>query len=311
MSQETGKPKYIIVLGTTYSGSGAVYDYLAGRGDLHDPLDVAEYLLPQAPGGLMALEAAAGQAFHHAIADHAVILFAERARKLARSSTRRQYGKGYASRIPDFLPAVERFLDVVTAARMPMQLDWHKLVESNSRRLLWWLKTHLGLHSPAVPTHILVPADELVVAAQALHDRLFQPSIRQPVLLNQAGSGWNPVESTKYFNGRKVVLVTRDPRDQFAELKQFKKARDVGEFVKWYRALQKRIAAVDEGVVLKLSFEEFVNNNKAAVISLCDHFGLDGPAPSSYQASFSEKNIGKYKSWLTPHEIERIEADLL
>jgi hypothetical protein len=41
MSQKTGKPKYIIVLGTTYSGSGAVYDYLAGRGDLHDqpPLD--------------------------------------------------------------------------------------------------------------------------------------------------------------------------------------------------------------------------------------------------------------------------------
>ena len=311
MSQETGKPKYIIVLGTTYSGSGAVYDYLAGRGDLHDPLDGSEYLLAQAPGGLMTLEAAAGQAFHHAISDHAVIHFLELARKLARPSTRSQYGKGYVVRIPDFLSAVDSFLDEVTAARMPMQLDWHRLVESNSRRLLWWLKTHLGHHKQAVPTHILVPVDELVVAAQSMHDRLFQPSSHKSVLLNQAGSGWNPVESSKYFDGRKVVLVTRDPRDQFAELKQFKKAQDVEEFINWFRALQQRIAAVEKSVVMKLPFEDFVCNNNAAVISLCDHFGLDGSAPSSYQASFSEKNIGKYKSWLTPHEIERIEADLL
>ena len=49
--------KYIIVLGANYSGSGAVLDYLNGRGVIYDPLRGAEYLPPQAPGGLMALEA--------------------------------------------------------------------------------------------------------------------------------------------------------------------------------------------------------------------------------------------------------------
>jgi hypothetical protein len=313
MSQETAKPKYIIVLGTTYSGSGAVYDYLAGRGDLHDPLSGSEYLLPQAPGGLMTLEAAAGQAFHHAVSDHAVVHFLKLARKLARSSTRSQYGKGYAVHIPDFLFTIENFIHEVTSARMPMHLDWQKLVESNSSRLLWWLKSHLGRHRRAVPTHILVSADELVVAAQAMHDRLFQPSTHKhkPILLNQTGSGWNPIDSTKYFDGRKVVLVTRDPRDQFAELKEFKGAGDVEEYIKWFQALRQRIAEVDKGVVLKLPFEEFVCSNRITIASLCDHLGLNGASSSSYQVNLSEKNIGKYGRWLTTHEIERIEAALL
>ena len=50
-------PQYIIVLGTTYSGSGAVYDYLKGRDDLFDPLKGVEYQLPHMPNGLLSLEA--------------------------------------------------------------------------------------------------------------------------------------------------------------------------------------------------------------------------------------------------------------
>ena len=45
MINEFKKPKYIIVLGTTFSGSRAVFDYLNGRGDLYDPLFGEEYLL--------------------------------------------------------------------------------------------------------------------------------------------------------------------------------------------------------------------------------------------------------------------------
>jgi len=311
MNQESDKPKYIIVLGTTYSGSGAVYDYLAGRGDMYDPLDGAEYLLPQSPGGLMALEAASGDAFHHAMSDYAVIQFTKLAQKLARSPRRSPYGKAYSSYVPEFLNEIEHFLLEITVAKMPMSLEWHNMMEHSAIRIIGRLKARLGIHSNPMATHVICSQDDLVHAATKMHDRLFHSSSKKPVLLNQAGSGWNPVHSTKYFEERKVVLVTRDPRDQFAELKQFKKAQDVEEFIEWFRALQQRIAAVEESVVMKLPFERFVCNNKASVTSLCDHFRLDAAAPSSYEASLSEKNIGKYKRWLTPHEIERIEADLL
>ena len=57
-----------------------------------------------------------------------------------------------------------------------------------------------------------------------MHDKMFRSNEDdRPVLLDQGGSGWNPIESTKYFLDCKVVLVTRDPRDQFAEIKYYKK----------------------------------------------------------------------------------------
>ena len=82
MSKQFNTPNYIIVLGTTYSGSGAIYDYLSGRGDLYDPLKGIEYQLPQMPNGLMALEATAQDAFHPATADFVLSQFLEITDKL-------------------------------------------------------------------------------------------------------------------------------------------------------------------------------------------------------------------------------------
>lgn len=310
MSKNINPAKYIVVLGTTYSGSGAVQDYLAERGDLHDPLCGSEYLLPQAPNGLMALEAAAGKAFHYAMGDYALIQFGKLAEKLACSPRWNPYGENYDARLPGFLPAIQKFISDVTIARMPMNLEWHKMMESDWRRFIARLQARLGFQKQAKPTNILAPAEDLIVAAQILHDQIFQASVHKRVLLNQAGSGWNPVESTKYFDSRKVVLVTRDPRDQFAELKQYKKARGVGEFIKWFHAMKKRIDAVDDKLVLKLSFENFVAEHGISVEHVCEHFDLDITVPSAYDASSSAKNIGKYKVWLSNYEIDQIEAAL-
>ena len=74
-------PQYIIVLGTTFSGSGAVFDYLNGRGDLYEPLFGQEYL-PILPNGLMTLEAISDKAFDPATTEHAIIEFKDIANKL-------------------------------------------------------------------------------------------------------------------------------------------------------------------------------------------------------------------------------------
>ena len=40
-------------------------------------------------------------------------------------------------------------------------------------------------------------------------------STEKKIVVDQGGSFWNPVTSTKYYDSRKVVIVTRDPRDIF------------------------------------------------------------------------------------------------
>ena len=76
-------PNYIIVLGTIYSGSSAIFDYLVGRNDLYNPLEGEEYLLPILPNGFMDLETAAGKAFVPESSEYHIMKFQEISEKLS------------------------------------------------------------------------------------------------------------------------------------------------------------------------------------------------------------------------------------
>jgi len=306
-------PQYVIVLGTFYSGSGAVYDYLTGRGDLYDPLMGVEYQLPQMPNGLMALEAAAERAFHPPTADFVLNQFEKITKKLSQSESLWRYGKDYSSKIPSFDIVIEQFIDEICAAKLPMQLHWHRTMRSQSAIMYFIskLKYYLGLIKVAPNTRLLVSQDDFIIAAQKMHSKLFQiDSDKRPILLNQAGSAWNPIESTKYFLNCRVVLVTRDPRDQFVEIKKYKKASSVKGFIDWYKEMHRRLKQLNNANLLHIRFEDFVYKNDKMLDVLCNHISLAPSVFSNYQVDLSKKNIGKYKQFLSQKELQIIEHHL-
>lgn len=313
MNKELNSTNFIIVLGTTKSGSSAVFDYLSGRGDLRDPLRGQEYHLPQMPNGLMTLEAIAKDAFHPGTADYALSSFEEITKKLSRSQTKWSYGMGYSSKIPSFQKLINQFIEDISAAKIPMKLHWRKLLKSENftKYIISKLINHFGFNEEISTTRILNSYETLIESAQKLHNELFQINNEQnSVILNQAGSGWNPIESTKYFLNRKIILSTRDPRDQFAELKIIKKASSAEEFVNWYKEMQRRLEAINSNVLLKLRFEDFVYKNEKIIQSLCKHASINSEIVSKYDPNNSKKNIGKYKKFLTNKEIEIIKNSL-
>ncbi len=313
MNNQLNLTNYIIVLGTTYSGSGAVYDYLSGRGDLYDPLQGIEYQLPQMPNGLMTLEAITENAFHPGTADYVLNQFEKIIKNLSRSETIYRYGKGYTSKIPLFEKLINEFIEEICAAKLPMRLHWHRSMNSQSSIKYFFLKlkNYLGINEKFPSTRLLISREDFIVAAQKLHNKLFQKnSDKRPILLNQAGSGWNPIESTKYFLNRKVILVTRDPRDQFAELKQYRKIISAEGFINWYKEMQRRLKEIDNPNILCLSFEDFVYKNKKMINALCEHVSLKPNISSSYEPNLSIKNIGKYKKIINKNEIDIIESRL-
>ena len=313
MSKQFNTPNYIIVLGTTYSGSGAIYDYLSGRGDLYDPLKGTEYQLPQMPNGLMALEATAKDAFHPATADFVLSQFLEITDKLSRSRKPWRYGKAYSSMIPSFQKAIGEFVEEISAAKLSMNWHWRRLMQSQSpiMHILSKLKNYIGLSKNPPQTRLLVSENDLLFAAQSLHDKIFKSQADgRPVLLNQAGSGWNPIESTKYFLNRKVIIVTRDPRDQFFEIKYYKRAYSVEAFIDWYKEMNRRLEKINSSDILFIQFEDFVNNNSKIVHKLCEYVSLSKNISSNYQPNLSKKNIGKYKKFLSKKEIDIIESQL-
>jgi len=310
MNENLNLPKYIIVLGTNYSGAEAIYTYFAGRGDLYDPLMGKEYQLSYAPHGLMALEAAAEKAFHPSTAEFALAQFENIAQKLARSQTIWRSGMNYASKLPLFQNAIGQFINEICPAQFSMQLHWRRFFMSVTQRIISLIKNKLGV-SQATQARLLVSKDELVIAAQRLHNRIFQLGAEgRPVLLNQAGTGWNPIESTKYFSNCKVVLVTRDPRDQFVELKQFKKATSVEGFVDWYKEMQRRLRQINHPTIIQIRFEDFVEKNDKIVEKLCNQMSLPSNVSSSYQPNLSKKNVGKYRQYLSQKELDIIERQL-
>ena len=65
------------------------------------------------------------------------------------------------------------------------------------------------------------------------------------------------LESTKYFSNCRIVLVLRDPRDQFVEIKHYKKAKSVEGFVDWYKEMQSRLKSINNPNIMLIQFEDF------------------------------------------------------
>jgi len=312
MKDNLDKTKYIIVLGTTFSGSRAVFDYLNGRGDVYDPLFGEEYLLPILPNGLMALESVSDRAFDPATAEYALSQFKSIANKLMNYWTSTTNGKKLIKKIPLFKKEIEEFIHEISSVDYPMRLLWRdELMQSTADRILGKFKRRFGSKKKISQTRLLVSQKDLILASQNMHDRMFFSGANgRPVILDQGGSGWNPLESTKYYSACKNVLVTRDPRDQFAEIKHYKKGTSIEGFVDWYKEMQRRLKLIDDPKVLFIKFEDFVLKNTKFSQLLCNHLNLPLNKSSTYQPDESKKNIGKFKQLISQNELQIIENKL-
>ena len=157
MKNNSETPKYIIVLGTTFSGSTAVYDYLYGRGDLNDPLIGKEYLLPILPNGLMALESVSDKAFDPATTEHALAQFRSIAFKLIDYWLKVSKDNKFNKRIPIFKSEIDKFIKEVSYVDFPMRLLWRdELMQSNIQRIIGKFKNRLGLKKEKLQTRLIV-----------------------------------------------------------------------------------------------------------------------------------------------------------
>jgi len=310
MKNNLNNSQYLIVLGTTFSGSGAVFDYLNGRGDLYEPLFGQEYLLPILPNGLMTLEAVSDKAFDPATTEHALIQFEDIANKLMNYWARLE-DMSLNKKLPLFKDAIEEFIDDISLVDFPMRLLWRELKQSPIQRILGKFKNRLGFKKKDSQARLLVSQKDLVIAAQKMHNKMFQSSAEgRPILLDQGGSGWNPTESTKYYSNCKIVLVTRDPRDQFVEIKHYKKATSAEGFIDWYKEMQRRLKLINNQNILFIRYEDFVHKYEIFSNELCNHMSLSSSVSSNYQADLSKKNIGKFHHLLAKNELQIIESHL-
>ena len=301
-------PKFIITLGTFYSGSGAVFDFLSGRNDSHDPLNGEEYMLPQVPYGIMSLHASCELFFSHPIAHLNIGKFKKIAYRFGRKHTKYKPGLGYAANVNDYYKLIDSYVDSLVVSSLPYNSHWEWFTAPLFKRIYSRLK--IINKGYAQDKYLPTIGVDFIKKTRELHLKMFGVNDKKYILLNQAGSGWNPVNSTDYFPNRRVILVVRDPRDQYCELKKHKNARSVIEYIGWYKEMMLRIESVDSDFIKIVRFEEFVERHTVVSDELCDFLRIDKGLYSNYDPIASSKNIGIYKEFLDKDELKLIERHL-
>ena len=301
-------PKFVITLGTFYSGSGAVYDFLSGRNDSHAPLPGKEYILPQVPYGIMSLHASCGFFFSHPSAHLSIVKFKKIAYMLGRKHTKYNPGMGYADKVNTYYKLIDSYVDSLVVSSLAYNSHWEWFTSPFFKRIYSRLK--IINKGYAQDQYLPTIGVDFIEKTRELHLKMFGVHDKKYILLNQAGSGWNPVNSTDYFPDRKVILVVRDPRDQYCELKKYKNARSVSEYIDWYKEMMLRIESVDSDFIKIVRFEEFVERYSVVSDEVCDFLCIDKGLYSNYDPVASSKNIGKYKEFLDKDELRIIERHL-
>lgn len=302
--------KYINVVGSPCSGTGAIFDYLYGRGDLYDPLFGEEYLLPSLPNGLLNLLATIEKASDPSITEYSLKKFKYLTNYLMKYWSSKKNNEKLNSNIKIFEIAVEQFIKDITYIDYPMRLLSQELSKSFVENTISKFRRKIGVSASNPQTRLTVSKTNFLEAVHKLHNSMFNTNAEnKKIILNRGCSIWCLKESSKFFLDGKIVVVNRDPRDQFVELKSYKQAHSVDGFVDWYRESRNRLDLVNDSNILFINFEDFVIKNDKYKKILCDHISIN-EITSTYDPELSKKNVGKFINNLDKNEILKIEKNL-
>lgn len=312
-------PGTISVLGAQYSGSGAVFEYLSGRPDVCDPLRGKEVSIVQSPYGILSFYLTVYKSFYPVAASESLSRLEWLLRKADRPKRGAFQGYNLGAFVPHYQQKVSRYLEQIVAVEYQFRSQFHwlnkKPVRSYFETRFDRLRRQARFHVESLP----VSEDAFVKATReflaSLGEEVIQENIHSAAILyNQAGSYWCPELSALLLpHVRGIITVSRDPRDQFAELKVNKGITDVNTFIMWHQQTfnkRNRTANVRDSTVYDVRFEDFVRDHENQVKRLCAFLEIDCSLQSSYEPALSKKNIGKYREQLTDFEIKTIERSL-
>ncbi|MCC5931450.1 MAG: hypothetical protein JJU28_19540 [Cyclobacteriaceae bacterium] len=317
-----------IIMGSGESGSGAVFDYLTNRPDVFDPIN-SEFRLVQDPGGLVDLYSSIVLGFHVNRASNAINRFKIFCEQCGRPKSKvykglfsYKYGLNYAKHIENYFEKVDKFISRITHVNysgMPscerLNLNTFDVIKYELKRK----KAKRNNEKPYVGEMYLPVSEEIFLKETELFlNELFsvnESSIKNNIVVDQGGSLWAPVTTTKFYGERKAVVVTRDPRDIFSEFQFYGQAypgADVEIFCKWYEGVMSNIDKDEwkNDIVLHIRFEEFIKNFDEEVEKLNKHLNLSDDEKYAFDPDRSVKNIGKFKKVLNTDDVKYIEKKL-
>lgn len=319
-----GNGVIIGVCGFSWSGSGAVLDYLMEFQDCQ--VYTPEFILAYHPDGLHDLDQNLNENCAKFLSSGVAIpRFRAVANDLLRTQTN---GKS-----PEL---TNQYLEKITQAK------WIGLEQGQSLLRNKWIYQNIGMrirnriipklsmefcwkHKPyplAQMEYAICP-EHFIEHTQAYVSQLLEAiglDARKDIVLNQPFPGNNPVPFMKYYRDAKAIVVDRDPRDVFVFLKYVFPGHsysvpleNVYVFCDYFEHMHKNLAAaLDHPDVLYLQFEDLVYHYDESKEQIQQFLKLSAPDhPRKYfRPEQSEANAQVYLKYGKQDEIAVIENKL-
>jgi hypothetical protein len=309
--------KTIITIGSGYSGSSAIYEFLQKMKKFHDPFPNQEFSLTYDPGGIMDIE--------NCILNKSTIN--------QNNYVYEQFKKNilyYLNKVSSLKPGKEfksynfeklslEYLNSIIS----LKYEGESLFSKHKKNILknFFSKFMFRLFKSKSSSNSILFKDynEFTKNTEIFFNKLFmQEGHLKDIILDQGGIFTNPFGSTKFFNNSHCILVYRDPRDIYSEFKTktlsaFPK-KDVLTFCTWYENIMNKINVEESNRpnMLNLNFEDFILKNQDILKKISKHISL--PLSDFQKVEFdferSKKNIFKFKNILNSEENKTIEKKL-
>ncbi len=317
--------KTAIVLGLMASGSSVVHDYLSSREDFDSPFGSNEFKLCSDPTGLHNLYINCYKEFSFYNPSNAINDFLNYTNKVQNYDVYEKHGhpkKLYKKKFNVFSNEFIRKITHVSYKANPEFSNFKiNKLESLALKIKRQRYSFFTVRLPVDEKKFLFEAKEYL--KKIILNNLEEKKIKKNIVLNQAANLFDPINSSQYFENKKIIVVMRDPRDIFSSMKHRKSKgtphRNVNTFIKWFKKcydnknFKKNLRHKD---ILVINFESFVTNFDKENKKLCkflkisSDYKLKKNTSNLFDINFSKKNLYKSKFNLTKNEFSLIKKNL-
>mgnify|MGYP001227715222 CR=1 FL=1 len=235
--------KTIITIGSGYSGSSAIYEFLQKMKKFHDPFPNQEFSLTYDPGGIMDIENCILNKSTINQNNYVYEQFKKNILYYLNKASSLKPGKEFKSQ--NFEKLSLEYLNSIIS----LKYEGESLFSKHKKNILknFFSKFMFRLFKSKSSNNSILFKDynEFIKNTEIFFNKLFmQEGHSKDIILDQGGIFTNPFGSTKFFNNSHCILVYRDPRDIYSEFKTktlsaFPK-KDVITFCTWYENIMNK-----------------------------------------------------------------------
>ena len=309
----------VITASPGLSGAGLISDYLLNRNDFTNPFNLeAEFRLLHDPRGIHNLYKGLYENFSVNNSAYFFNEFEKYILNLKNLSSKVKNKKKYHYN-SNFFNEVEKYLKEISLISYYGLPEFFRLGFDFNDKVKWRILRISKSSQEVKFCKMRIPIEKKIFLKKTkifLNKILFILSGKKTnYVIDQGGNFWDPIKSTQYFDNRKIVLITRDPRSIFSSMKTRKSlaypGHDIKIFCEWYKSIMKNYdKAKESNLLIKMKYENFILNHEKESKKLIKFLKIKNLKRKNFDISNSKKNLFKAKKYLSNKELKFIEKEL-